>query len=110
MVNILTEERFRSQTKRLKESFRALREKFPEDENFKKISRVFRQLKSLYFRDKVYAVKHLNFLEKMQIAFSEERRALVVQTVEVLEKLILHKKLNKEEQKIPRRQRIVKKR
>ena len=79
----------------MRRSYKDLLDKDPKDVNFKKLSRVYRQMKSLYFRDKVYAVKHLNFLEKMQVFFSEEKRALVVQTVEILEKLILHKKLNK---------------
>jgi uncharacterized membrane protein YbaN (DUF454 family) len=110
MVKILTEERFQSQIKEARESFRRLRDKFPEDDNFRKISRVFRQIKSLYFRDKVYAVKHLNFLEKIQVVFSEERKALVVRTIEILQKLILHKKLNKEGAKIPQKKVIVKRR
>lgn len=108
MPEIISEERFRSQAKQATELFKKLRDKFPEDVNFRKISRVFRQMKSLYFRDKVYAVKHLNFLEKMQVFFSEEKRALVVQTIEILQKLILHKKLNKEESKIPRKKVIIK--
>jgi hypothetical protein len=78
--------------------------------NLKKLGRVYRQMKSLYFRDKVYAIKHLNFLEKMQVVFSEERKALVVRTIEILQKLILHKKLNKEGAKIPRKKVIVKRR
>jgi uncharacterized membrane protein YbaN (DUF454 family) len=106
MVKILTEERFRSHVKQAMESFKKLKDKFPEDDNFRKISRVYRQMKSLYFRDKVYAVKHLNYLEKYQSSFTEERRALIVQTIEILQKLILHKKLIKEEEKIPRKKGI----
>jgi len=54
-------------------------------------------MKGLYGRDKVYAVKQLNFLEDAQIAYTEERRALIVQMIELLQKLILHKKLQKHE-------------
>ncbi len=96
MANIISEERFLSQARKVKEQFLALREKFPEDRNFKKLNRVVRSFKGLYGRDKVYAVKQLNYLETVQVSFSEERRALVVQMIELLQKLILHKKLNKD--------------
>lgn len=95
MPTIISEERFLSQSRRCVEQFEVLREKFPEDDNFKKLKRVIRPLKTLYGKDKVYAVKHLNYLEKYQITFTEERRALVVQLIELLQKLILHKKLQK---------------
>jgi len=103
MTLIISEERFISRVQRVRHSYKDLLVKYKEDVNLKKLGRVYRQMKSLYFRDKVYAIKHLNFLEKMQVVFSEEKRALVVQTVEILEKLILHKKLNREEKKITRR-------
>ena len=96
MSVIITEERFLSQARKFVEQALYLKAKFPEDKNFKKVVRVSKSLKSLYGRDKVYAVRQLNYLEKAQIAFSEERRALIVQMVELLQKLILHKKLNKE--------------
>ena len=59
------------------------------------MGRIVRALKTLYQRDKVYAVKQLNYLEKGIVSFTEERRALLVQVIELLQKLILHKKLNK---------------
>ncbi|GEM_PF-4359239 len=94
MVCIISEERFLSQGRKFEEQYAFLAEKFPKDETFKKIKRVLRIFKNLYAKDKVYAVKQLNYLEKYQISFSEERRALVVQMINVLEKLILQKKLN----------------
>jgi hypothetical protein len=96
MTTIITEERFLSQARKYSEQFLYLKAKFPEDKSFKKLNRVIRSFKGLYGREKVYAVKQLNFLENVQISFSEERRALVVQMIELLQKLILHKKLNKD--------------
>jgi glucose-6-phosphate 1-dehydrogenase len=96
MTTIITEERFLSQARKFKEQFLYLQAKFPDDKSFKKLNRVIRSFKGLYGRDKVYAVKQLNYLETVQIGFSEERRALVVHMIELLQKLILHKKLNKE--------------
>jgi hypothetical protein len=107
MTSIISEERFISQSQQVRHFYKILLDKEKDDENFRKLGRVYRQIKSLYFRDKVYAVRQLNFLEKMQTVFFEEKRALVVQTVEILQKLILHKKLNKEEKKIVRRPRKV---
>ncbi len=95
MSIIITEERYLSLSRKCVEQFLYLKEKFPEDKGFKKIGRIAKGLKPLYGRDKVYAVRQLNYLEKAQIAFNEERRALIVQMIELLQKLILHKKLNK---------------
>lgn len=96
MSVIISEERYLSLTRKSVEQFEVLKAKFPEDKSFKKIGRIAKSLKSLYGRDKVYAVRQLNYLEKAQVAFSEERRALIVQMIELLQKLILHKKLNKD--------------
>lgn len=96
MVNIISEERYQSQSRKFLEQYKYLKQKFPEDIYFKKIGRIVRGLKGLYGRDKVYAVRQLNYAEKGLIAFSEERRALIVQVIELLQKLILHKKLNRE--------------
>ena len=97
MPVIISEERYLSQSRRCWEQYLVLGEKFPNDKNFKKLARIIRPLKNLYHRDKVYAVRSLNYLENCQLAFSEERRALVVQVIELLQKLILHKKLQKPE-------------
>lgn len=96
MSVIITEERFLSQARKHVEQALYLKAKFPEDKNFKKIVRIAKSLKPLYGRDKVYSVRQLNFLEKAQIVFRDERRALIVQMIELLQKLILHKKLNRD--------------
>jgi hypothetical protein len=96
MITIISEERYKSQTKKFLEQYSHLKMKFPEDIKFKKIGRVLRALKTLYAKDKVYAVKQLNYVEKGFMYFAEERRALLVQVTELLQKLILHKKVNKD--------------
>jgi len=95
MTIIISEERYRSQNRKFLAQYLYLKEKFPEDKHFKRMGRIVRALKTLYQRDKVYAVKQLNYLEKGIVSFTEERRALLVQVIELLQKLILHKKLNK---------------
>ncbi len=97
MSVIITEERFLSQARKCLEQALYLKAKFPEDKNFKRIVRIAKSLKPLYGRDKVYNVRQLNYLEKAQVTFSEERRALIVQMIELLQKLILHKKINKDQ-------------
>lgn len=106
MTLIISEERFKSQGFELLESYKALQQKFPKDVSFKKVGRSIRTLRSLYGRDKVYAVRQLNYLEKAQIAFDEERRALIVRAIELLQKLILHKKLNQEKSIVVPKKRI----
>lgn len=95
MAVIITPERYLSQVRKCREQALNLQAKFPEDKNFKRILRITKGLKALYGRDKVYAVRQLNYLEKAQVSFSEEQHALIVQMIEVLQKLILHKKLNR---------------
>ena len=95
MVMIISEERYLSLVRKHTEQYLYLKEKFPNDKDWKKVKRVLSTLKGLYGRDKVYAVKQMNLLEDRQILFSEERRALIVQLVELLQKLILHKKLQR---------------
>ena len=97
MVVIISEERYLSLVRKHLEQYEYLREKFPNDVDWKKLKRITRTFKHLYSKDKVYAVKQLNFLEAVQISYSEERRALIVQMIEMLQKLILHKKLQKHE-------------
>ena len=97
MTIIITQERYLSQARKFTEQFLYLKAKFPEDKGFKKIGSIASGLRPLFGRDKVYAVRQLNYLEKAQISFSEERRALIVQMIELLQKLILHKKLNRDD-------------
>ena len=94
MPIIISEERFKSQYNQILERYILLKEKFPKDVKFKKLNRVIRQMKSAYSRDKIYSVKYLNHFEMVQVSFSEERRALIVKCVELMQKVILHKKLN----------------
>ncbi|MDH3324862.1 MAG: hypothetical protein OEL89_04445 [Candidatus Peregrinibacteria bacterium] len=95
MPIIISKERYRSQSRKFLEQYLYLQKKYPEDNDFKKVGRILRALKMLYPKDKVYAVKQLNYVEKSLILFSDERRSLLVQVMELLQKLILHKKLNK---------------
>ena len=93
MPTIITPERFNSLYQDIWERYLVLREKFPDDKNLKKFRRLFRLMKGAYDRDKVYAVKYLNTLERIQISFTEERRALIVRAVELMQKVILQKKV-----------------
>ncbi len=68
----------------------------PEKNRFKKVGRIVERMKSAKARPKMYAIKCLNSLEKYQMLFSNEERAVIVQMVELMEKVILHKKLNRE--------------
>ena len=102
MACVISKERYISQVKGFQEAYLVLREKFPEDENFRNLKPVIMNLKKLYPKDKVYAVKQMNYLEKHQVTFVEERRALIVKIVGVLQKLILHKKLQPTQKSIAR--------
>ncbi len=95
MPVIISEEQFKSQCRAIKERFLVLKESDPEDPYWKKAERIIFQMCCAYGRDKVYAVKYLNLLEKYQPSFQEEKRALIVRAVELMQKVILHKKLNK---------------
>ena len=99
MTEIISFERFKSQYKNILEKYKILlakdKEKGEVDINFKKIGRIIKNIRSIYGRDKVYAVRYLNYLEKYQCMFSEEKRALIVKAVELCQKVILHKKLRK---------------
>ena len=68
----------------------------PEKNRFKKVKRILERMKSAKARPKMYAIKCLNSLEKYQMLFQNEERAIIVQMVELMEKVILHKKLNRE--------------
>ena len=94
MTEIISFERFKSQYKLIKTKVQELKLKFPEDLRLKKISRTLYRMKSAYSRDKSYAIKYLNTLEKYRLFFSEERGALIVKAIELMEKVILHKKIN----------------
>lgn len=95
MAHIISAQRYQSQIKQAEEKYKLLTKKEEEDKKWKKLRGRMKKLRSLYHKDKVYAVKQLNFFEQSQILFQNEKRALIVFIVELLQKLILHKKLNK---------------
>jgi hypothetical protein len=122
-VTIISPERFKSTYESIKERYyevlktsekkynhQELQEKFLEENSersekseeltpknrFKKVQKILIRMKSAYARPKMYAIKNLNALEKYQIMFKDEERAVIVQMIELMEKVILHKKLNKE--------------
>ncbi len=99
MTEIISFERFKSQYKNIWEKYRILMQKDLENDevdlSFKKTGRIIKSMKRIYGMDKVYAVKCLNYLERFQCMFTEEKRALIVRAVELCQKVILHKKVNK---------------
>jgi hypothetical protein len=103
MPNIISLQRFTSEYLRIKERYFFLLEKIsekeemnPDDKRFKKIGRIIRRMESSYERNKMFSIKNLNSLERYQMMFSNEQHAVIVQAIELLEKVILHKKLNRE--------------
>ena len=94
MPLIISEEQFRSRYRLIREKFLELKKIDLEDKYWKKIGRIITQMRGAYRRDKVYAVKYLNHLERYQPSFREEKRALIVKSIELMQKVILHKKLN----------------
>lgn len=93
MPVIISEERFKSLYDQLWEKYLELAEKFPEDQKFKKLGRMIKLSKQAYRRDSVYAVKYLNHFEQVLVSYNEERRALIVRFIELMQKVILHKKI-----------------
>lgn len=104
MVNIISDEQFKSRylaikeryTQILKISEKNFQHEQSEKNRFKKVARIVERMKSAKARPKMYAIKCLNSLEKYQMMFQNEERAIIVQMVELMEKVILHKKLNRE--------------
>lgn len=120
MVNIISDEQFKSKYLSIKERYFSVLEvsdrnfkrdqdekkqnykhlsdvaQNPEKNRFKKVKRILERMKSAKARPKMYAIKCLNSLEKYQMLFQNEERAIIVQMVELMEKVILHKKLNRE--------------
>ncbi len=96
MPVIITKERFRSLYEALLEHYKTLKATDKTDLKWRKIGNTIRRMKQVMARDKVYAVKYLNILEGAQPQFRNEKRALVVKCLELLQKVILHKKLNPE--------------
>lgn len=97
MPNILPVERYESERGRLYERYKALKEKFPQDDRWGKIEKNFKRMEKCYSAKKVLSIKTLRFFEKYQLVFQEEQRALITQSIELLQKLLWHKKLNRED-------------
>jgi len=95
MPVIITEEQFKSRYLAIKERFEVLNAFDKQDARWKKVGRLIKIMKQVYHRDKVYAVKYMNLLEKYQPSFQEEKRALIVRSIDLMQKVILHKKLNR---------------
>lgn len=103
MPNIISLQRFISEYTRIKDRYDFLLDRFNDEEKismdyrrFKKVGRIMLRMKESYTRKKMFSIKNLNSLEKYQMMFSNEEHAVIVQAIELLEKVILHKKLNKE--------------
>lgn len=52
-------------------------------------------MKKCYSARKILTIKTLRFFEKYKLLFKEEQRALIVRCIELLKKVLWHKKLNK---------------
>ncbi len=120
MANIISKEQFKSRYLSIKERYLQVLEKSnkrfqeeriqkrnnarflsdleenPEKNRFQKVGRILIRMKDAHARPKMHSIKYLNSLEKYQMMFKDEERAVIVQMVELMEKVILHKKLNRE--------------
>lgn len=96
MSNILPQDRFISETNRIEERYMYLCKEFPEDERWKKMKRNIDRMKKCYNANKMMTIKTLRAFEKYQMLFREEQRACIVQAVELLKKLLWHKKINRQ--------------
>ena len=94
----ISEKNFNNEREEKKRNYKNLSDIIDESEKnrFKKVKRILERMKSAKERQKMYAIKCLNSLEKYQMLFQNEERAVIVQMVELMEKVILHKKLNRE--------------
>lgn len=97
MPTIITQEQYQKQTQILWEKCTELQKKYPEDLRLKKMGRNIKRISKAYGAHKNFASKYLNIFEKYRHFFREERGALIVKCIELLQKLILHKKLNRED-------------
>jgi len=97
MPVILPKDRFESQRQLLTNRYFDLSKKYPDDERWKKLARNFKRMEKCYSAKKVLTIKTVRFFEKYQMIFKEEQRALIVRVIELLQKLLWHKKLNRED-------------
>ena len=111
MPEIISKQRFESERARFFETFLYLEEKLQNSKNSKnnisdidiseelekwrKLKKNFERMKKCYSAKKVLTIKTLRFFEKYQLSFKEEKRAVIVRCIELLKKLLWHKKLNR---------------
>ena len=62
---------------------------------WEKLGKNFERMKKCYSARKILTIKTLRFFEKYKLLFKEEQRALIVRCIELLKKVLWHKKLNK---------------
>jgi len=103
MTSIISKERFLSQVKKAQHKHAQMLQSCPSDQSFRAIGPRIYDLRKLYDREKIYAVKQMQYFRQYQRLFTKEKRALMVTITELLQKLILHKKLesNKKSTKHP---------
>ena len=97
MPVILPKDRFESQRQLLTDRYIDLSKKYSNDKRWKKLARNFKRMEKCYSAKKVLTIKTVRFFEKYQMIFKEEQRALIVRAIELLQKLLWHKKLNRED-------------
>ncbi len=94
-TTIITEERFRSQYGDIKADYAALLQAEPDDKRWRRFGRLVQRLRRAYRVEKLYAVKYLNELQIQQRSFRGAKNALIVRAIELMQRVILHKKLNR---------------
>lgn len=92
-MTIITEERYLSLLRKYTEQYEVFKLEDKEDKRWLKVGRVLELMKKLYAKDKIYAIKQMNYLETYQVFYDTGRGALIVNITELLKKLILQKKL-----------------
>ncbi|HID92415.1 TPA: hypothetical protein EYG96_00590 [Candidatus Gracilibacteria bacterium] len=98
MPVIISQQRFESERERFFSQYEFLLEKTEDAEEkkkWKKLGKNFERMKKCYSAKKVLTIKTLRFFEKYQLSFKEGQRAIIVRCIELLKKLLWHKKLNK---------------
>ena len=108
MPEIISKQRFESERQRYFETYLYLEEKLKNNiseknnenaledmKKWKKLQKNFERMAKCYSAKKVLTIKTLRFFEKYQLNFKEEQRALIVRCIELLKKLLWHKKLNR---------------
>jgi len=95
MTQIISKERYQGQIKCAMEKHIELLRHNKNDDKFRKVGSRITELKGLYGRSKVYAVKQMNYFKRSQLIFINKKRVLMIFVTEVLQKLVFHNKLQK---------------